>query len=132
MKIGGRNVLEPGAPIIWFTFEGAWHDIGRFHTADGTFTGYYANVIKPVTIHNSENWECTDLYLDLWLGPDGAATVLDEDEFQLALTTGSIDVHTAQRARIEVEQVFAAATAGAWPPAIAREWTIERVNANNS
>ncbi|MDP9348291.1 MAG: hypothetical protein M3P24_04000, partial [Gemmatimonadota bacterium] len=42
---GGRVVLEPGAPVVWFTYPGAWHDVGRFHLADGTFTGCYANVL---------------------------------------------------------------------------------------
>src|SRR5687768_16840680 len=43
MVIGGRVALEPDAPVVWFTFPGLRHDIGRFHTADGTFTGLYAN-----------------------------------------------------------------------------------------
>ena len=29
LVIGGRTTLETGSPIIWFTFPGAWHDIGR-------------------------------------------------------------------------------------------------------
>ncbi|HEX8360342.1 MAG TPA: hypothetical protein VF613_09550, partial [Longimicrobium sp.] len=44
VRAGERVILEPGAPVVWFTFRGLWHDIGRFHLRDGTFTGFYANV----------------------------------------------------------------------------------------
>ena len=47
---GGRTVLEPGAPVVWITYRGRWHDVGRFHLADGTFTGVYANVLTPVAM----------------------------------------------------------------------------------
>lgn len=129
MQVNGRTILEDGAPIVWFTFEGAWHDIGRFHNAAGVFTGYYANAIRPVTMHDAENWECTDLYLDVWLGPDGAV-IVDDDELDVALREGWIDAPTADRARVEAAQIVAAAAAGTWPPAIAREWTIEHANLN--
>ena len=50
MVVAGRTILEPGAPVVWFTFPGRAHDIGRFHAAGGTFTGYYANVLTPVEL----------------------------------------------------------------------------------
>ena len=30
---GTRIVLEPGAPVVWFTYPGRWYDVGRFHLA---------------------------------------------------------------------------------------------------
>src|SRR4051794_37728926 len=48
VRVAGRVVLEPGAPVVWITYPGRWHDLGRFHLADGTFTGVYANVLTPV------------------------------------------------------------------------------------
>jgi predicted RNA-binding protein associated with RNAse of E/G family len=128
MVRGDTTVLENGAPIIWFTFEGAWHDIGRFHNAAGEFTGYYANAIRPVSIVDANNWECTDLFLDVWLGASsGTPELLDEDELDNALRNGWIDSADGRRARAEAEQIMAAASIGAWPPRIAREWTISRV-----
>jgi hypothetical protein len=70
---GGRVVLEPGAPVVWTTYRGdVWHDVGRFHLADGTFTGFYANVLTPVAM-SGDRWDTTDLALDVWAGADGAA-----------------------------------------------------------
>lgn len=45
--IDGEVALESGSDAVWFTFPGQWHDIGRFHRRDGTFTGIYANVLTP-------------------------------------------------------------------------------------
>ncbi|HEX9107781.1 MAG TPA: DUF402 domain-containing protein, partial [Longimicrobiales bacterium] len=43
LHIADQLALEPGAAIVWFTFPGEWFDVGRFHRADGTFTGFYAD-----------------------------------------------------------------------------------------
>ncbi len=47
--------LERAAPIVWFIITDSWHDIGRFHLADGTFTGWYTNLSKPVEF-NGDHW----------------------------------------------------------------------------
>ena len=108
---GGRVVLEPGAPVVWFTYRGdVWHDVGRFHRADGTFTGLYANVLTPVVMDGAR-WDTTDLFLDVWMGADGRVEILDRDEFDAALAAGWIDAPTAARALAEAERL--AATRGA-------------------
>lgn len=127
MEVGGRVVLEPGSPIVWFTYRGGvWHDVGRFHRADGTFTGVYANVLTPVRIDGSR-WETTDLFLDVWMDADGGVEVLDRDEFDAALAAGWVDASTAARALAAAERLAADARAGTWPPLAVREWTVERV-----
>ena len=127
MEIGGRVVLEPGASVVWFTYRGdVWHDVGRFHAADGTFTGIYANVLTPVRMDGAD-WETTDLFLDVWMDADGVATILDRDEFDAALAAGWIDPRTAARALAEAERLAEDARRGAWPSAHVREWTLERV-----
>jgi uncharacterized protein len=121
----GRTILEHGSPVVWFTFPGAWHDIARFHRADGTFTGIYANILTPVLLGEDHVWETTDLYLDLWLDDEGLR-VLDEDELAEALEQGLIELPMAVAARAEVVRLLAEAAAGRWPPAVVREWTLER------
>jgi predicted RNA-binding protein associated with RNAse of E/G family len=126
MEIGRRVVLEPGSPIVWFTWRGdVWHDVGRFHRADGTFTGVYANVLTPVVMDGAV-WETTDLFLDVWMDADGGVEILDRDEFDAALAAGWIDPSTAARALAEAERLAADARRGAWPPAHVHAWTVER------
>lgn len=135
LRIGGEVVLETGSDVVWFTFPGAWHDIGRFHRADGTFTGIYANVLTPPTFHPGDVWRTTDLFLDVWMPasggartPEGGTRVLVLDEAQLAeaVREGWVAEETARRAREEAERLVAGAEAGRWPPAVTGEWTVER------
>jgi predicted RNA-binding protein associated with RNAse of E/G family len=125
VEVAGRIVLEPGSPVIWFTYPGLWHDLGRFHLRDGTFTGFYANVLTPVVMAGTR-WETTDLCLDVWLGADGAVEILDRDDFDDARARGWIDAETARRARDEAEKLARDARAGQWPPGHAHEWDLDR------
>ncbi len=122
---GGRVVLEPGAPVVWFTYRGAWHDVGRFHLADGTFTGVYANVLSPVAMQGDQ-WETTDLCLDVWLGTDGRLEVLDGDELEEAGRRGWLSMHVRRRALAEAQSLVNLARQGRWPGPEVLEWTLER------
>ena len=123
--IDGAPALEPGSRVVWFTVPGCWHDVGRFHLADGSFTGCYANVLTPPDIRGSA-WYTTDLFLDVWLPPHGAPRLLDEDELEEARARSHIDEELARRARAEAKLLLARAAAGDWPAAIVHEWTLER------
>ena len=125
MTVDGDTMLEPGSLAVWFTFPGLWHDIGRFHRADGQLTGIYANVLTPVRIEGSI-WHTTDLYLDVWRPVGGPTRVLDEDELAEALSAGHIDADTAARAQAEAARVMGLVADGAWPPPVVYEWTLER------
>jgi uncharacterized protein len=136
VRVGDRVILEPDAPAVWFTFPGLWHDIGRFHTAAGEFTGLYANVITPVEFRSPLHWQTTDLFVDVWLdamaldeGGAPAPELLDEDELEEAALSGWLDPDTVHRARREARHVADRAGAGEWPPRIVLEWTLERVRA---
>ena len=108
-----------------------------FHLRDGTFTGYYANVLTPVSIEPSRGrgphvWHTTDLFLDVWQPADGTVELLDEDELEDALAEGHIDPRTAEAARTEAQRLLALARDGEWPPAVAREWTLARIEADEA
>lgn len=122
----GQTILEPGAPVVWFTYPGIWHDIGRFHLRDGRFTGCYANVLTPVVMEENR-WETTDLFLDVWVPVDGEPMLLDEEELADAERMGWVAAETADRAREHARGLLDEARGGRWPPAHVAEWTLERV-----
>ena len=126
MVIGGTIALEPAAAVVWFTFPGEWHDIGRFHTRADEFTGLYANVLTPVQGVDGNVWRTTDLFLDVWQDPGGRTRVLDADELAEAHRRGALDTATARRARQEAARLIRASRSGLWPPAIVAAWTLER------
>ncbi len=126
IRIAGAVVLETGSEAIWFTFPGAWHDIGIFHRADGSFTGTYANILTPCVFEEGGIWRTTDLFLDLWVDPTGHLLTLDEDELDEAEVKGWVDADTARRAREEVRGLAEQAAVGLWPPEIVGQWTLAR------
>lgn len=127
VRVRDRVVLEEGADAVWFTFPGRWHDIGRFHLADDTFTGIYANILTPPVIEEDGRvWRTTDLFLDLWLDPEGELAVLDREQFEEAVARGWIDAERAERAREEVRRLERAHREGRWPPEVVEAWTLDR------
>ncbi len=131
--IDGRTVLEAAAPAVWFTFPGARHDIGRFHTANGTFTGYYANILTPVersvAPDDVDIWHTTDLFLDVFLAPDGRATLLDVEELHEAVAEGWVEETVARQAHDEAARLLHGALTGTWPPPVVDDWPLDRARA---
>lgn len=130
MLIDGSVALEPDSPVVWFTFPGRYHDIGRFHLRDGTFTGLYANLITPVELEDRCHWSTTDLFLDLWL-PAGSERLqlLDQDELDEAISQGWISAQQTRCAKVEADRIRADFTAQSWPPAVVQQWTLQRATA---
>ena len=106
LRVEGRTILEPGSPVVWFTFPGRWHDIGLFALANGTPTGLYANILTPVEFISPHEWHTTDLCLDIWIPYGGRARLLDEDELQAAESAGLIARELAERAREEAGRLL--------------------------
>ena len=120
LTLAGTVVLEPGASIVWFVFPETWHDVGRFHLADDTFTGWYTNLTQPIEIAE-HGWSAVDLCLDLWTPAAGASVWVDEDEFAAACRVGLIDPATRRRALNERALIDLQLAAGQWPPPVARD-----------
>ena len=128
IQIEDQVVLEAGSDAVWFTFPEVWHDIGRFHRADGTFTGIYANILTPPLIRADGIWHTTDLFLDVWVSPVGELTILDQDQLEEARIRKWISAEDANRAEEEVARIRALYGEGSWPPEIVAEWTLERAH----
>ncbi len=118
-------MIARGYTIVWFVFQGQSYDIGRFYRPDGTWTGYYADILEPVRWELSDTpvlSPLVDLALDLWIAPDGTHAVLDEDEFNTFTRDGSLTATQAQHARSilkELERYIANQT---FPPDVVRNF----------
>ena len=120
LTVGGTIVLQTGSPIVWFVFPETWHDVGRFHLADGSFTGWYTNLTTPIEITGTE-WSAGDLFLDLWTPASGPSVWLDEDEFEAACKAKRLDAATRRRALNERAIIDLQVAGGAWPPPVTRD-----------
>lgn len=126
VKVGEKVILETGAPIVWFVFPGKWYDIGRFHLADQTFTGWYTNLATPVEMQG-DDWSAGDLFLDLWQPAHGDPLWLDEEEFERAARGGLLDSSTVRRAMNERSLLELELRIGRWPPRVARDIDLQQV-----
>lgn len=120
VRVAGTTVLERGSPIVWFVFPETWHDIGRFHLADGRFTGWYTNLTTPIEMTQAE-WSAGDLFLDLWTPVSGPSVWLDEDEFEAAFKAKRLDAATRRRALNERAIIDLQVASGDWPPPVTRD-----------
>ena len=120
----GKVVVAKGYIAEWFIFKGRWYDVGKFYDGNRMFTGYYCDIIRPVSrllSNTTKTSIITDLFLDLWITPEGRCIVLDEDEFQRAVAKHVIPSSLAERARKEVNLLIQHAKSRRFPPASVRK-----------
>jgi predicted RNA-binding protein associated with RNAse of E/G family len=115
----GEEVIGPGYEAVWFLFQGEPYDIGRFYRPDGTWTGYYVDMLEPVrwVLEPEVTLEpLVDLFLDLWIAPDGTYTVLDEEELAQAITSAAITADQEALARGVLKRLVTEVQQGRFPP----------------
>src|SRR5438132_9590207 len=123
----GEIVMDAGYRAVWFLFKDQPFDIGRIYRPDGTWTGYYADVLEPVRWDGSDPTTLEpiiDLFLDLWIAPDGKFAVLDEDELEEAAARGSITAYQIDHARRARQKMIEATGRGAFPPALLKQFPL--------
>ena len=123
----GEVVMDAGYRAVWFLFKDQPFDVGRIYRPDGTWTGYYADVLEPVRWQGSDPTTLApiiDLFLDLWIAPDGRFEVLDEDEFEEAIARGNITAHQIDHARSVLKQLIEATGQGDFPPEVVKEFRL--------
>lgn len=75
----GYTTFELGDQFTEWFYTDRWYNIMEVRGASGALKGWYCNVTWPAEVaHGAVTYR--DLFLDLWIAPDGAALVLDMDE----------------------------------------------------
>jgi hypothetical protein len=90
----GYTTFERGDHFREEFYTDRWYSIFEVRSHDGALKGWYCNIAEPATIADGVI-ACRDLYLDLWVAPDGSTIVLDEDELAADTT-----LDEATRARV--------------------------------
>lgn len=91
-----KTVLGNNFAVVWFVFTNLWYGVAKVYNLENAWTGYYCDIMKPVkrdmAVARKPNYfEITDLFLDLWINPDGTYEIQDEDEFADAVQEGIIN-----------------------------------------
>jgi predicted RNA-binding protein associated with RNAse of E/G family len=118
--MAGDDVIVEGVfSGISYNFWDRWYNVISVYDSDLEFKGYYSDILTPV----QKTWTLvttTDLFLDLFMYPDGRWMVVDEDEFEEALEKGLMDEGIARNARAAIEEISSMAKAGEWPPEVVK------------
>ena len=95
-------VIRSGDRFIETYYFDRWYNIFEIHDReDDRLKGWYCNIGRPVVLEADQVISYVDLALDLWVAPDGAKTVLDEDEFAAL----DLDADTKTRALAALKEL---------------------------
>ena len=118
-RIQRRVIADSGFLAIWFVYRHKWYDVGKFYDRARNLVGYYCDIIKPLNKllrTPTKTNMITDLFLDLWITPEGDYIVLDEDEFENAIKRGYLPKNLGNQTWKQMNSLIRAFRAGRFPP----------------
>ncbi len=87
----------------------------EFRDGDGNLLGHYSDIGEPTLQLGNGQFQMTDLYLDIWLFPDGRLLELDWDEFEEAIQKNVITSTQAELARATMQRLVSEVAQGIYP-----------------
>ncbi|WP_010477405.1 DUF402 domain-containing protein [Thermococcus zilligii] len=117
LKVKGVKVIDNGYGMVYFAFIGENYDILKVYDGEGNFKGLYIDILA-YTKREGNTLEMLDLFLDIFVFPDGEAFLLDEDELEMALNYGLIDKETFDLARSAAQGILERLKRGEFPPEV--------------
>jgi len=87
----------------------------EFRELNGTLLGHYSDIGEPAIHISDSEIQMTDLYLDIWLYPDGRLLELDWDEFDEAIEKQVISPSQANLAREAMKRLIDEVKNGVYP-----------------
>ncbi|WP_457753596.1 DUF402 domain-containing protein [Thermococcus sp.] len=124
LHVNGVKVIENGYTMIYFAFIGRNYDVLKVYDEEGNFKGFYVDVLAYTKRYNN-TLEMLDLFLDIFIFPNGEAFLLDEDELEMALNYGLIDKETFDFAYKIANGIMNAVKEKRFPPKIVWKYDLE-------
>ncbi|WP_297506051.1 DUF402 domain-containing protein [Thermococcus sp.] len=117
LRVNGVKVIDNGYGMLYFAFIGKNYDILKVYDEEGNFKGLYIDVLA-YTKRKGNTLEMLDLFLDIFVFPNGGAFLLDEDELEIALNHGIVNKETFDFAYSVAGEILEKLKRGEFPPAI--------------
>ncbi|WP_457742994.1 DUF402 domain-containing protein, partial [Thermococcus sp.] len=121
LRMNGVEVIKNGYHMLYFAFVGKNYDVLKVYDREGNFRGLYVDVLA-YTKREGNTIEMLDLFLDIFIFPDGRAFLLDEDELEMALNYGMIDRETFDLAYRIAREILEKIKRKKFPPEIVWEY----------
>ncbi len=124
-RLGSVVIADEG--YVWVRFWLPDDDAvaTRFFDAELVPVGTYVDVTMPL-LRREQGYETLDLYLSLWIMPDGRVTVLDEQEFERAVSDGTLAPGEVRWAEYHLRELTAKIARGTFPPPLVRNLRLEK------
>ncbi|ASJ10717.1 hypothetical protein A3L12_05100 [Thermococcus sp. P6] len=116
LRVNGVEVIKNGYTMVYFAFVGKNYDVLKVYDR-GDFKGLYVDVLA-YTKREGNTLEMLDLFLDVFVFPDGRAFLLDEDELEMALNYGLIERETFDFAHRVAGEILEGLKRGDFPPEV--------------
>jgi predicted RNA-binding protein associated with RNAse of E/G family len=116
VAVEGEVVMGHGFEMTYFCLMGKWFDVCKIRNPLGKRTGYYCDIATPPKLLEDGGIEMTDLFLDLWVFPNLAYRILDEDELRHALQRELVTKELHDKAKKELDKLVKAVEDGQFPP----------------
>ena len=113
-----QNLIDSDQRVATITktyFFAEPFDLLEFRNAEGLLLGYYSDIGEPLIQLGEGIFQMTDLYLDIWLFPDGRLLELDWDEFEDAIQRQVITPAQTELARTAMQRLVKEAAQGIYP-----------------
>ncbi|WP_297498737.1 DUF402 domain-containing protein [Thermococcus sp.] len=121
LRVGGVKVIDNGYGMLYFAFIGENYDILKVYDEKGNFKGIYIDVLA-YTKREGNTVKMFDLFLDIFIFPDGRVFLLDEDELEMVLNHGLIDRETFDLSYSVAREILEKLKRGEFPPQIVWEY----------
>jgi len=122
-RINQQLVGAPG--YVWFRFwlANGEHILEKYFDDRGQPLGMYARIGMNIP-HRGRGLSMLNLLLGLWITDDGRITVLNEAEFDAAVSNNTISPVEAEHAEQQIREVTMAIAHRRYPPPIVRNLTL--------
>lgn len=87
----------------------------EFRDINGDLLGYYSDIGEPLVRLGPDTYQMIDLFLDIWLFPDGRLLELDWDEFEDAIEHQVVTPAQANLAREAIRRLVLEVSQGTYP-----------------
>jgi hypothetical protein len=100
-----NGFIPPGmliSSVVKYLFYREWFSVMQLVGTDADHLGFYVDIDTPLRKVSGEFY-LTDLFLDLWIAPNGTYTELDWDEFEASFLSGLITPYQYRKANRVIE-----------------------------
>ncbi|AAL81750.1 DUF402 domain-containing protein [Pyrococcus furiosus DSM 3638] len=123
LRVNGVEVINNGYKMVYFAFIGRDFDVLKIYDPSGNFKGLYVDVLD-YTRREGNTVEILDLFLDIFIFPEGEYYLLDEDELEMAFNYGIISREKLLKAYDTAERIIGQIKRGKFPPKIVWEYSL--------